>query len=580
MSLRSLAVWMAVWMAGCVLASAAVGAGPPELLPSAGAAPATRAAAPPPATHGWFVTVDPQGQAVLAHVPPRRRSGADGQLRGTGDGVVHKAIGLDAEPRALAAWDDRVYLVFNAGAGGSRAVGSLSARPTPVRDRWRYEPDGRLAVEPSLTGAGDLVGFAASAMGVGAMIVDATPGGAPYRRFFVLDGRAWREVDLPKALRSPVAGDTAWLISTGDGLGVFRRLGDGSAELWVASKATEPPRGSIASRSPGGELFGDSGGAGGQDPPLTLVWTRRELAADRGLPAMPHGGALVFMSGERVYASVVNGGGGLDVFAVTPGTSVRVGKIEKVGPMVGVVGMDTPSRLVAAWFVPEVPGGTRRGEPGKAEARVEVRELSLVDGRTEFSGPMKGDTPLSPREVQWLALGLVVLMGAVLLVVLRSDPSEDAYTIPPRTSLAPSGRRMVAGVIDLLTAGVVAARLLGIAIPELGDPEFVVSERSLIFAGVMVVSGLVLGVMGEVLIGRSIGKLLTGCEVVDVRVTGSISHPQFWQALVRNVIKWVLAPAAMLGLMDAQGRHRGDSMSRTAVVVEEPDEDPEGLGDE
>ena len=96
----------------------------------------------------------------------------------------------------------------------------------------------------------------------------------------------------------------------------------------------------------------------------------------------------------------------------------------------------------------------------------------------------------------------------------------------------------------------------------------------------MVVSGLVLGVMGEVLIGRSIGKLLTGCEVVDVRVTGSISHPQFWQALVRNVIKWVLAPAAMLGLMDAQGRHRGDSMSRTAVVVEEPDEDPEGLGDE
>ncbi len=576
MKVRHLAVWMAV----CVLASAALGAAPPQLLPSAGAAPASRAAAPPQSTHGWFVTVDPQGQVVLAHVPPRRRSGADGQLRGTGDGVVHKAIGLDVEPRAVAAWDERVYLVFNAGAGGSRAVGSLSARPTPVRDRWRYEPDGRLAVEPSLTGAGDLVGFAASAMGVGAMIVDATPSGAPYRRFFVLDRRAWREAELPEVLQSPDAGDTVWLISTGDGLGVLRRLGEGSAELWVASKATEPPRESIADRSPDGELFGGSGGDSAENAPLTLLWERREYAADRSLPAMPSADSRVFMSGGRVYAALLTGGGGLDVIAMTPATSVRVGTIEKVGPMVGVVGLDTPSRVVAAWFVAEVAGGTRPGEAGKVESRVEVRELSLVDGRTEFAGPMTGDTPLSPREVQWLAVGLVVLMGAVLLVVLRSDPNEDAYTIPPGTSLAPSGRRMIAGLIDLVTAGVVAARLLGIAIAELGDPEFVMSERSLIFAGVMVASGLVLGVLGEVFIGRSIGKLLTGCEVVDVRVTGAISRPQLWQALVRNLIKWVLAPAAMLGLMDAQGRHRGDSMSRTAVVVLDSDEQPDGMGDE
>jgi hypothetical protein len=48
--------------------------------------------------------------------------------------------------------------------------------------------------------------------------------------------------------------------------------------------------------------------------------------------------------------------------------------------------------------------------------------------------------------------------------------------------------------------------------------------------------------------------------------------------LIRNVVKWGLPPVAMVGMLDPVGRHRGDLLAMTAVVIEgEPDED-EGEG--
>ena len=108
---------------------------------------------------------------------------------------------------------------------------------------------------------------------------------------------------------------------------------------------------------------------------------------------------------------------------------------------------------------------------------------------------------------------------------------------------------------------------------DLTDVDFMLSERALLFALTVVGAGLVLGILGEALIGRSVGKVAMGCEVIDVRVTDRPVHPKVWQAATRNVIKWVLSPAAMIGLMDPEGRHRGDSMAGTAVVMPELEED-------
>ncbi|MEO0716461.1 MAG: RDD family protein, partial [Planctomycetota bacterium] len=78
--------------------------------------------------------------------------------------------------------------------------------------------------------------------------------------------------------------------------------------------------------------------------------------------------------------------------------------------------------------------------------------------------------------------------------------------------------------------------------------------------------GLILGTVTEWLLGRSLGKSLMGCGVVSVR-PGRGARLSFVQALGRNAFKWALAPGAAMLLVDASGRHRGDVVTGTAVVV-------------
>jgi len=565
-----------VWV---MLAAAIVGArsasadGFARVLPSAGAATA-RPANPAPASHGWFVSIDRPGHVTLAHVPPRRRAGADGLLRGAADGVVRHALELDGMPSAIAAWDDRIYLVFAARGSGTRSVSSLAVRPTPARDRWRLEPLGRLAVEPELPGGGELEGLAATSVGLVSVIVEPDANGVVQRRLRVLEGRAWREARLPDSLAVARPDVAVFAIGMGERLGLFIRGTDGSAELWSTARVRPPGRSARAEWSADAEQESsvDDETASVTSGPLGLEWHHLALASDCSVPELPGDGSRVFVSGGRVYAAVATAGDAINVLAITPETCVKVGRIDGVGERAAVVGLDTPSRVVAAWLVDVA---NPKGALERPVPRMEIREISLVDGRTEYSGPIVGDAPISPREAQWLALGLVVLMGAVLLVVLRADSGKDDYTIPVGTSLAPSGRRVIAGAIDLVTAGVVAARSIGVSGAELADPVFLMSERSVVFVGTMIGIGVMLGVIGEVFMGRSPGKLLTSCEVIDVRVTGRLSHPRLWQAVVRNLVKWVLCPAALLGLMEPQGRHRGDSLSRTAVVVADGSDESE-----
>ena len=48
---------------------------------------------------------------------------------------------------------------------------------------------------------------------------------------------------------------------------------------------------------------------------------------------------------------------------------------------------------------------------------------------------------------------------------------------------------------------------------------------------------------------------------------------------MRNAVKWGLPPVALFGLIDAGGRHRGDQLARTAVVVEGVGAEEGELGD-
>jgi len=527
-----------------------------------------------------MVVIDSRGQAGLVHFPPRRRSGVDGTLLGTSDGVGRPSVRLDGSVSALAAWDDRVYVLFERGGQGARPVGSLSVVRTSMREQWRFEPGDRLRVEPALTGEGEVEAFAAGAFGPGALIVDGRAAVAETRRLYVLDGGAWRRADLPKELADGRRGEPAFLLGAGEGLGLLRRERSGAVEFWLAARIPEPARAPPGAGDPDERLFGGGLRAGAPEPAhLGLRWDRRVLCADGSMPELGGADARVFMSAGRVFAALAVPDGGVEALELTEATVVRVARMDHVGLSVGLVGMDKPARLVAVWEARAEAGSDAGDGAASGGSKREVREVSLVDGRVEYAGPLVVNPPLSAREFQGLALGLVILMGAVLLVVVRSDPSGDVYTIPPGAALASPGRRLIAGVIDLAAAGLIAARFLGVSGAELTDPSFLISSQAVGFAGLVIGVGLALGVLGEALTGRSVGKLVTGCVVVDVRAVERPSGPRFWQAVVRNLVKWVLSPAAMLGLMESQGRHRGDSLARTAVVIlleDDAEQSPEG----
>jgi hypothetical protein len=89
--------------------------------------------------------------------------------------------------------------------------------------------------------------------------------------------------------------------------------------------------------------------------------------------------------------------------------------------------------------------------------------------------------------------------------------------------------------------------------------------------------------ISEWLTGRSIGKMLTGCEVVhprfaqgpDGQVDVALERPALWRAAVRNLVRWTFPPLALVGLSAMDHRHRGDAAAGTVVVVRSDDEEPD-----
>ena len=46
-----------------------------------------------------------------------------------------------------------------------------------------------------------------------------------------------------------------------------------------------------------------------------------------------------------------------------------------------------------------------------------------------------------------------------------------------------------------------------------------------------------------------------------------VRRPRFWQALTRNLMRWLVPPLGLEGLGAGEGRHRADQAAGTAVVM-------------
>jgi uncharacterized RDD family membrane protein YckC len=248
-------------------------------------------------------------------------------------------------------------------------------------------------------------------------------------------------------------------------------------------------------------------------------------------------------------------------------------------------------RLAVVWTEPE-PGAPEPPAPGPGapkrspQFRTRVVEVSAFTGRVLYDGAAQARGPVSSQELKLLAAVLVVVMAVILLFVLRPEREGPPLTLPRDLALADPGRRALAGAVDVLLAAGVGARVSGVSLLDLVSPAQLLMDAAPVVGLLVTVGvGMALGTLCEGLWGRTLGKLIAGCEVVRpaVRIVeGAVvpapERPGLGRALARNLIKWVLPPVAASGVFAPERRHRGDTLAGTAVVVrlEEEPVDPAG----
>lgn len=577
-------------LAAVAAACGATGTGP---LPSAGAPRTTSAEADVRSGHGWVVVpCVSSSESVLVHLPPR--DDAETARPGTVRGV--QAFG-DA-PVAVAAWDARVWLIFGVetvyGPDPQRPEARVRVRQRPVMSMsavrsigglWEYEPPLHAETMASLPGDAELVSVAGSAAGPVVLMYETVADKAGVWRMSVLTGGRWEDVPLTPSmmLAGNVGRHDAGLVATAEGPALWRRLGPGVHELWTLE---QPVR------------MGQKGaveGAGANPseialPPLAWRSTPRvygEPGRDWATTST-EGGTPVWCDGQLVWWKQT--GDRMDLHAVKPSGVHALAAIGGVGASATVVPIDGVGRLAVVW--PTASPGTasepksQRG-PGVTGESVGLSftEVSVFTGRVFSTGPARRDGLLSPRDFQIITFIFGALMLVVLLFVLRNDQRPEVV-IPTGTALATPGRRVVAGLLDLVPCMLVACWVSGVA------PSKVASVAVLLNPGqVAPVIGLGVGltivqcVLGEWLAGASVGKRLMGCRVVSLSraahgdaVADSVLRVRLWQAAGRNVVRWVMPPLGMLMLFDPAFRHPGDVLSRTVVVMPDEGGEPERDG--
>ncbi len=527
----------------------------------------TKGQAYPAPTHSWFVMPALGGREyVLAHVPPR--SMPDGSARPSAQGLYRSVTRLPEVPEALAAWEDSVYAVFApraeiAGDAKTRTVRTLRAQRFSDSDLWVDQPSGRMDTLPSLPGGGKLTGFAVGFGGPLAMIADERRGDL---RLLALVERAWRNVELPEALvqvqRDRTAGHVE-LFADSAGVYVLAR----QRNEWSVWSGTPTEAKSEA------------------DPAAVTVvvdWKFIRMSP-AGAEAVDPASTMLRVA-SRWYAIANSSAEAIEIFEVSPDFARRAASVDDLGPIRAIVPIDGLARLVVVSTSRQASATEAKSTTPSTGAK--VVELSLLTGRVFFAGPAQPLDPLGSGEFRFIAVGLILAMGLILVLVLRADEPTEVH-LPEGFSYAEPTRRAVAAILDFAIVALLVPRLTGNSILELLGPMVWLDGEAFETLMLVAVLGCLVGTVGETFFGRSPGKLLADCEVISIvpRKEGAdkeeILRPSFASSLTRNAIKWFLFPVAALALMDGSGRHRGDQFGRAAVVVPfDPNEEPEGQDDE
>ncbi|MGE4195491.1 MAG: RDD family protein, partial [Phycisphaerales bacterium] len=220
----------------------------------------------------------------------------------------------------------------------------------------------------------------------------------------------------------------------------------------------------------------------------------------------------------------------------------------------------------------------------------------FASGRVLYEGRGHPQGPLSAREVRLIAVLLGGVMIAITVFVLKPERALDARVlrlVPAGAMPASVGKRLVATIIDAGAGMIVAKYSIGMEWERAFAMLFVGSAREwAMLGGTALVATWLMSSVGEWLVGRSLGKMLTDCQVISVRGGGAGRVPdgehgdapdrgpgryrvELWQALTRNALKW-LPPLSITILLGPRARHFADQVSGTIVVEARPIEPSDG----
>ncbi len=576
----ALMLWSVLAFAIGLCGRAAVAQPPQGFLPSA---TALRASTSTERTgHAWLVLPVQGGDAglrrefALLHSPPRDQRGT------ITPGTLKVASRFTALPEGLAAWEDRVFIVFgrenaprvephdaapppaqppvasharrgDAAHSVQRRVVTLAAAPT-VAGTYEYLPLGTVEARAALPGFGLLHGLA-TVRGAPVALLGPDELGAGAWHLLCLTGDTWNPVSLPPdpglvgpraapidlGLRMVSLGNSAWLMVID---------ASGTTRLWradVAAPTAEAPLppwtwtslGSIGFSRAGPDLRGG----------LLATVDAEVFAVDRA------GGAANGNNEARLWRIGLAASG-----FVAPS---RVAS-EDVAEAVGAVGLDGMGRVVLAW--PEAAASEAQTAPtGKPPAltapitpatatRVKISEFSLWTGERLYAGSAKREGVLTSRDFQVLTFVIGGLMLAVMAFVLRSDANQT-LTLPTGVSLARPAARVLAGLIDLSMAVFLASVAFGVAPSAMVGWHLLAPFRVEAWLPILTAWGLVIALAAgqEWLTGRTLGKRLVGCEVLGLHKdpgAGAIEGAKFGSAFIGRPTFWrvwttLTSPASM-----------------------------------
>ncbi|MFO0861995.1 MAG: hypothetical protein U0570_15740 [Phycisphaerales bacterium] len=531
-------------LVGCMLLSAAQVFA--AFLPAAGA-PLDKATSYPSPTESWFVMPTIGGKDfVLVHVPPQK----DSAERTSPQGIYRSVTRLAEMPEALAAWDNAVFAVFptrveSDGPQSGKTVRSLRTERFGDSELWVDQPSGRMETLPSVP-LGKLLGFAASSWGLVAL---GTTDSGTDLQLLVLADRSWKEAQLPadwpKAWENS---DTSRPRLVADQRGIYLvRPSATGLQVWTG-------------------VVGEPIGAD-----VAIAWRHETIPGTLGP------GVFIRVNG-RFFNAALTPEKAVVIQEFTPTATRELATVSDMEAMQAIVPVNGLERLMVV-SVPRQTASVRKSETPPRTVR--VVELSLLTGRVFYDGPAEPLDPLGSGEFRLISIALILAMGLILVLVLRSEDAT-AIHLPEGCSFAEPGRRIAATVLDFTIAALLVPRLTGNSVLELFGPMVWLDGEAFETLLLIALLACLIGALGETFFGRSPGKLLTDCEVVsvakppDAASTQELPRPNFGASLTRNAIKWFLSPVAAIALMDGSGRHRGDQFAKAAVVIRrEEDEEPQ-----